>query len=169
MPEVYDLLLDGIEIDDQDDAWSPLEPTPIELDRVEVDPRKITLACACGAQAIYRLRAAKRLAGVCSSSKCLRSALDQAERWARLAKAKGWEMIAETDVLDPPRPRLTAREEIALYQKRAGIRPEDGELGPETILHLRANGRGGMITVWQARLAEEAGPDWRIGLEAEEP
>jgi murein L,D-transpeptidase YcbB/YkuD len=151
---VYSLLIgDGLAVEVRDD--SPVDPAPIEIEDNEKDPRKVTLYCSCGQEAAYKFKAAKRVLGLCSSSACMRQALETLERWSKAAKSRTWDLISEQDVLDPPAPKLSVKEEIQGFQLDHNL-IQDGILGPATREALRQAGRSGMIQVWEKRLQETA-------------
>jgi hypothetical protein len=146
---VYDHLLS--QADEDVDLSAPA--TQIEIDCIQQDPRKVTLYCDCGQDAVYSFKAAKRLLGCCSSSACMKKALPQLEGWAERAQSKTFELL-ESDDEPPPKPRLTVGEEIRAFQREHGL-PQTGELNKSDLEALRRVGRGGMIPVWLERLAEE--------------
>jgi hypothetical protein len=151
---VYDRILEGGTSVDGDDV--PAEPVSIEITQLQQDPRKVTLWCDCGHEAVYAFKAAKRVVPLCSSSGCLRKALPKLEEWVKVAKSKSWALLSETnDILDPPKPKLKAKDEIRIFQQEQGI-PTDGILGSQTEERLRDVGRGGMIPIWREKLKEEA-------------
>jgi hypothetical protein len=146
---VYDHLLSQA-----DEDADPVEPTPIEIDQIQQDPRKVTLYCECGQDAVYTFKAAKRLLGLCPSSACMKKALPRLEEWAKIAQSKSFEIL-ENDDPEPPKPKLSAREEILAFQREHGL-SETGDLNRESLLALRQAGRGGMIPIWLEKLAEES-------------
>jgi hypothetical protein len=155
VPEtVYERILEGGTTVDEEIVQTT--PVPIEIDRIQEDPRKITLYCDCGQEAVYRFRAAKRVMPLCSSSGCLKKALPRLEEWVKSALSKSWELLSGEDILTQPKPpKLTAKEEILAFQREQGL-SEDGIVGEETKEALRRVGREGMIPIWRDRLLEEA-------------
>ena len=151
---VYDRILEGGTSLNEDDI--PAEPVSIEISQIQQDPRKVTLWCDCGHEAIYAFKAAKRVVPLCSSSGCFRKALPKVEEWVKVAKSKSWALLSEpNDILDPPKPKLKAKQEISNFQEEQGLIP-DGLLGRATEERLREVGRGGMIPIWREKLKEEA-------------
>jgi len=154
---VYDRILEGGTSVNEDEIGA--EPVSIEITQIQQDPRKVTLWCDCGHEAVYAFKAAKRVVPLCSSSECLRKALPKLEEWVKVAKSKSWDLLSETnDILDPPKPKLKAKEEIEIFQKEQGL-AQDGILGASTEEQLRQVGRGGMIPIWREKLKEEAEED----------
>jgi hypothetical protein len=152
MPEPLETVYDHL-LSQADEDADPVEPTPVEIDQIQQDPRKVTLYCECGLDAVYTFKAAKRLLGLCSSSACMKKALPRLEEWAKVAQSKSFEIL-ENDDPEPPKPKPTAREEIRKFQREHGL-SETGLLDLEVAKALRQAGRGGMITIWLDRLAEE--------------
>lgn len=146
---IYDHLLSQA-----DEDVDPVEPTPVEIDQIQQDPRKVTLYCECGQDAVYTFKAAKRLLGLCPSSACMKKALPRLEEWAKVAQSKSFEILENEDP-EPPKPKILAREEVRLFQKEHGL-AQTGLLDLEVAKALRQAGRSGMITIWLEKLAEES-------------
>lgn len=151
---VYGLLLDDEVVEDCDSQ--PITPTSIEIEQIAKDPRRVTLHCTCGAEAIYTFKGAKRVLGVCASSDCMKQGLEQLERFAHIAKGKGWDLISGEDILErtPQPPPKPVRQQIRDFQEAEGLEP-DGILDPRTCAALRAKGRSGMVEIWTQKLQEE--------------
>ena len=150
---VYERILEGGTSLDEEIVQTA--PVPIEIDRILEDPRKVTLYCDCGQEAIYRFRAAKRVIPLCSSSGCMKKALPRLEEWVKSALSKSWELLSGEDILTQPKPRKsTAKEEIRAFQREQGL-PDDGIVGEKTKEALRRVGREGMLSIWRDRLLEE--------------
>lgn len=154
MPEPLETVYDHI-LSQADEDADPVEPTPVGIDQIQQDPRKVTLYCDCGQDAVYTFKAAKRLMGLCTSSACMKKALPRLEEWAKSSQSKSWELLEKDDMAPAPKPKLSATEEIKEFQKEHGL-SMTGELNLETVNSLRLVGRGGMIPVWLERLAEES-------------
>lgn len=150
---VYERLLDGPSVVEEE--GTPPEPARVEIDAIDLDPRKITLYCSCGEKATYNFRTAKRVLPLCCSSACMRKALPKLEEWAKAAKSRSWDLLTEGDVLEKPEPKPTARQEIQQFQREVGL-SDDGLLGAQTCQALQDAGRGGMIPIWRSRLLEES-------------